>query len=397
MTVIRYEVPKNWISYDGLALANVLAEAKAAALSLRTIPYQRRWVDALQQIELKREVAGTSRIEGAVFTDRELDAAMKESAEQLHTRSQRQAHAVVQTYRWLAKLPDDLPINSDLVCGIHRRIVEGADDDHCPPGRLRRRDENVNFGAPRHRGTEGGEECEESFGAFTNTIQREYQEHDPIIQALAAHYHLAAMHPFLDGNGRTARALEALMLRRAGFRDTSFISMSNYYYDEKNAYLSVLAQVRQNGHDLTPFLLFALKGITVQARRLLNEIQLQISKELFRSLAIELFGRLKTPRKKVIAQRQLEILNLLLNEGALELSALMQKMQSQSRNLKNPSKAVIRDLATLLSLKAIKISEGEDAHTIIGVRLEWPTEITETDFFRRLKTLPKAKTLSFLR
>ncbi len=34
----------------------------------------------------------------------------------------------------------------------------------------------------------------------------------------AAHYHLAAMHPFVDGNGRTARALEALMRERAGLR-----------------------------------------------------------------------------------------------------------------------------------------------------------------------------------
>ena len=57
-------------------------------------------------------------------------------------------------------------------------------------------------------------------------IEHELRDHDPIIQALAAHYHVAAMHPFLDGNGRTARALEALMLQRAGLRDTCFIAMS---------------------------------------------------------------------------------------------------------------------------------------------------------------------------
>ena len=57
------------------------------------------------------------------------------------------------------------------------------------------------------------------------------------------------MHPFLDGNGRTARALEALMLQRAGLRDTAFVAMSNDYYEEKQGFLSILAEVRQKRHD----------------------------------------------------------------------------------------------------------------------------------------------------
>jgi len=64
--MINYEIPKEWIKYDGQRLANTFAEAKASVLSLKTVPYQRRWVDELQTIELKREVAGTSRIEGAI-------------------------------------------------------------------------------------------------------------------------------------------------------------------------------------------------------------------------------------------------------------------------------------------------------------------------------------------
>ena len=77
--------PQRWIGYDGPAITNALAEAKAAVLSLRTVPYQRRWVEGLQQIQLKREVAGTCRIEGAEFTERELEAAMQQTPEQLQT------------------------------------------------------------------------------------------------------------------------------------------------------------------------------------------------------------------------------------------------------------------------------------------------------------------------
>ena len=50
-------------------------------LALTQMPYQRSWADELQQIQLKREVAGTSRIEGAEFTEKELDAAMQRDAQ----------------------------------------------------------------------------------------------------------------------------------------------------------------------------------------------------------------------------------------------------------------------------------------------------------------------------
>jgi len=303
----------------------------------------------------------------------------------------------MQTYRWIAKLPDDMPVTSDLICETHRRIVTGADDDHCAPGLIRARDMNVNFGAPRHRGAEGGAECAESFAAFTHAIQHDYKGHDPLVQALAAHYHFAAMHPFLDGNGRTARALEALMLRRAGLRDTCFIAMSNYYYDEKLEYLSALAKVRELEHNLTPFLVFGLKGIALQGRRLLAEIQHQISKELFRNLMLDLFHRLKTTRKRVIGKRQAEILNILLDSDRMDLEELITKTASTYKELKSSRTAVFRDLNQLVGLGTISAQQKEGGGYILSVRLEWPTEITETQFFEQVKKLPKGKTHTFLK
>ena len=216
--IVRYELPRNWIAYDRSAIFDEFTAAKAAMLALTEIPYQRSWADELQKVQLKREVAGTSRIEGAEFTEKELEAAMRETPEQLETRSQKQAAAAVATYRWLARLPADHPLDDGLVLDVHRRLVSGCDDDHCPPGRLRERDQNVTFGAPRHRGVEGGEECTEAIQRLVEAARTVFQDHDPLIQAFALHYHFAAMHPFLDGNGRTARALEALMLQRTGLR-----------------------------------------------------------------------------------------------------------------------------------------------------------------------------------
>jgi Fic family protein len=395
---IQYELPRDWILYDFQAIAPALVEAKAAVLSLTTMPYQRNWVEALQEMQLKREVAGTSRIEGADFTDRELDIALKPDAttEELLTRSQRQANAALKTYRWISEVPDEREIDENLIFEVHRRIVIGCDDDHCEPAALRRQDYNVTFGLPRHRGCEGGQVCVDAFQQLISAIHTQFKRHDLLIQALTVHYHFAAMHPFMDGNGRTARALEALVLQRAGLTDKAFIAMSNYYYDEKNSYLSTLSEVRQRNYDLTPFLLFGLKGITVQCSRLYAEIRKHMERALFRNLMYDLFNRLESTRKRVIKDRQIGLLKILLDVEKIDWYQFVEKAKVHYKKTANFSKTLMRDIGSLVQLRAIEIKKVGEKKWDVSIRPQWPQEITESDFFEKIKKMPKGKTYPFL-
>lgn len=397
-SIVRYEIPRDWIRYNFAEIASSLVEAKAAVLSLVTMPYQRNWVEAFQQIQLKREVAGTSRIEGADFTDRELDVALKPdpAPEELLTRSQRQAHAALKAYHWISRLPDDREIDAELICEVHRRIVTGCDDDHCEPAALRETDYNVTFGTPRHRGADGGDSCKEAFERFVSAIRAEYKNHDPLIQALAIHYHLAAMHPFMDGNGRTARALEALVLQRAKLTDNAFIAMSNYYYDEKNSYLGSLSEVRARSHDLTPFILFGLKGITLQCQRLYTEIRKHMERALFRNMMYDLFNRLQSKRTRVIKDRQIELLKILLEVEKIDWFQFIDKAKVHYKHVANVGKTLGRDINSLVQLGAIEIKKVGEKKWDISIRPQWPQEITESDFFEKIKKMPKGKTYPFL-
>lgn len=397
---VLYEEPRNWIGYDIVAIAPSLIAAKAAVQSLTTVPFQRDWVERLQQIQLKMEVAGTSRIEGADFTEQELEIALRpeQTAEQLLTRSQKQAYAATNTYRWISALPPDYPVTLNLICDIHRRIVTGCDDDVCPPGQIRTSGHNVTFGSPRHRGASGGAACHGAIEHLVHAVQTQFAHHDPLVQAIALHYHMAAMHPFLDGNGRTARALESFMFQKAGLRDTAFIAMSNYYYDEKNTYLATLAEVRSRNHDLTPFLIFALKGLELQCQRLFREIRKQMQKTLYRDTMFSLFNRLRNSRTRVIQKRQLDILQILLETERMNLEDLWKRMRAAYENLDVPVTAFNRDINSLLQLEAIsaKRLEGPPPGWMVFIELDWPSRITESSFFSKLKALPKSKTYSFL-
>jgi Fic family protein len=395
--VIKFTPAKSLTFYRHDAIASSLARAHAAIMALSTTPFSRDWVEKLQRLELKREIAGTTRIEGAQFAEGELELALKETAEQLNTRSQRQAHATLKAYKWIAAIPDDRPIDATLIREVHRLIVVGADDDHCEPGVLRKSDQNVTFGNPPHRGAEGGEQCNREFQRLVEGIRKEFRDHDPLIQAFAAHYHFAAIHPFSDGNGRTARALQALLLQRAGLKESWFISMANYFHEEQQTYLATLAKVGQANGDLTDFLNFGLEGIVRQSMNLLNEVKLQISKALFKGVMYDLFNRMKTPKKRVIAGRQIETLKLLLENGFLTLDRISDLTKGQYAELKVPRPVLMRDLNNLIQLGAISAEKDSWGKIGLRVNLEWPTKITETEFFKHLAALPKAKTHPFLR
>ena len=398
---IQYELPNHWLKYDRAGIHEELLNAKAFILALQAIPFQRRWVKSIQEIQLKMEVGGSSKIEGADFAGNELEAAIKaETPEQLLTRSQKQASAAARTYKWIAELPDDQPITVELVSQIQKSIVTDCDDDHCEPGVVRHGDDQVTFGVPKHRGVRAGEECRTALERLTTEVQSTFKGHDPLIQALALHYHFAAMHPFTDGNGRTARVLEALALQRAGLKDSLFIAMSNYYYDEKAAYLASLAAVRAGEHDLTPFLKFGLKGISLQTQRLTNLVRNAVSKELFRGLMGDLFSRLESTRKRVIVKRQLMVLNRLLDrEGAVDFTQLAEEVTPYYASRKNAMFAIVRDVNRLGALGAITVRREDrpEKRTVywIAADLNWPSRITDTEFFAALEKLPRSKTSTF--
>ena len=385
--VSRYFVPRRWVHYDPSAVFHLIVEARTAGGVLNRMPYLPQWIEQAHEEQLRLEAAGTSRIEGAEFTQREQDEALAPvpSGTTKLTHSQRQLRAADATYRWLRSQPSEQPVSAEFIREIHRRIVTGCDDDQCEPGRTRPDGWNVTFGTPRCRGAEGGRECSEAFEGLAAAIAGEFQRHDRLIQAIASHYHIGAMHPFGDGNGRTARALEAFMLRRAGVNDVIMVSLSNYYYEHKDEYLTALYETRKNGHDLTPFLKFALPAVAERCNVVAEAIATNHRRVLFREFARSLFGKLLSPRRRVLAQRQLEILEILLDAGPTKPPDLVVRGRTLYLGLKYPDRAMVRDLFGLLELSAIILDQGR-----IAANLDWPQLFAESELLDRYENMPSA-------
>ncbi len=100
----------------------------------------------------------------------------------------------------------------------------------------------------------------------------------PVIIAGISHYEFVRIHPFVDGNGRCARALATLILYIHEFDIKRFFTLDDYYDSDRIAYYSALKSVNQKTLDLTQWLEYFLEGVRVSILRVKERV-LQLSLE----------------------------------------------------------------------------------------------------------------------
>ena len=101
-------------------------------------------------------------------------------------------------------------------------------------------------------------------------INNSSRELNAVISAGIIHYEFVRIHPFVDGNGRTSRALAALYLYMTGF-DVDF-TLDEYYDSNRQAYYDALNSVDQKTQDITEWLLYFLEGFLTSIEQIKNRI-----------------------------------------------------------------------------------------------------------------------------
>ena len=86
----------------------------------------------------------------------------------------------------------------------------------------------------------------------------------PVLVAGVAQHAFVDIHPFLDGNGRTARVLCTLILYQNGYDFQRLFSLSQFYDTERQEYYDAIQQVREDDGDLTGWLEYFCEGLAGQ-------------------------------------------------------------------------------------------------------------------------------------
>ena len=102
----------------------------------------------------------------------------------------------------------------------------------------------------------------------------------PIFRAAIVHYQLVYIHPFIEGNGRTARAMATLILYLLGYDFKRFFSIEQYFDSDVEAYYNALLSVQQTQeHELTYWLEYFCYGLAIEIDKVRNQVT-RLSKDL---------------------------------------------------------------------------------------------------------------------
>jgi len=184
----------------------------------------------------------------------------------------------------------------------------------------------------------------QSFISWLNHPQTE-QIH-AVLTAGIAHYELVRIHPFIDGNGRTARVLATLILFARGFDTRRFFALDDYYDSDHIAYYDALKSVNPKTQDLTYLLEYFGEGVAFTVGRVREKIE-QLSRGKHRS---------KSERQVSLTERQMNIVEAIGRSGKIT-SREMQAM------FKISPQAVYKEMKKLLDQKVVRlVGKGRSAY-----------------------------------
>ena len=164
-------------------------------------------------------------------------------------------------------------LSPELVLDLHRRVTEKALDTPSPAGRLRRADEQVRVADMYNEVMHTPPPAEQlpdrlaKMCDFANGKIRGEFVH-PVVRAIILHFWLAYDHPFVDGNGRCARALFYWSMLRQGYWLCEFISISQMITKAPVRYSQTFLYTETDDNDLTYFLLYHLDIISKAIKEL---------------------------------------------------------------------------------------------------------------------------------
>lgn len=230
-------------------------------LSMGSIPEKRRSYYLLSSIA--EEAIASSKMEGAVTT-REKAKEIIRTQSKPRDKSQRMIVNNYETIEYL-RANKTAVLTKEFILEIHRRITEGTLENKDDEGRFREDDrivvadsisgDVVHF-PPICSSIESSIDfiCE-----FANNSGKEFIH--PIIKAIMIHFMISYLHPFIDGNGRTARSLFYWYMLKEGYWLIEFMAISRNIYKTKNQYEKAFLYTEIDDGDLGYFIQYNLEAL----------------------------------------------------------------------------------------------------------------------------------------
>lgn len=211
---------------------------------------------------IMEEAISSSQMEGA-STTRKVAKDMLHKNLTPRDKSQQMIFNNYQTIRYIVDNKNK-PLSVEMLCEIHKLMTENTLDNEEDAGRFRSNNDVVVENAITHETVHTPPSYEE-ITEFVIDLCRFFNDSNsatfihPIIRGIIIHFMIAYVHPFVDGNGRTARALFYWYMLKQGYWLTEYLSVSRIIASSKKSYEKSFLYTEADGNDIGYFVHYNLK------------------------------------------------------------------------------------------------------------------------------------------
>lgn len=360
---IRFELNLKQMSWP---FWEQLGEARSKCRHIATTPLPPGVGRQLSALYLAKGVHATTAIEGNTLTvEQALEAVQGQLQLPVSQEYQRrEIENIVQACTAIeheAYGGEAFVITPERLADLNRQVLEGLElDEGVVPGEYRTGSVvvgNVYRGAP-------AEDCAflvEQMCDWLNGSDFQRVEDDresflrAFLRAALAHVYIAWIHPFGDGNGRTARLIEFGILTAAGIPSVSAHLLSNHYNATRTAYYRQLDRASKSGGDLSSFLTYAVEGFVGEIEQQLETVRDLNFEAAWRTYVDEVFADASTPAPR----RQRELVLALPPDDWVPRSQIPTLTPELALLYANKqSKTVTRDINALIGRELIERSSN---------------------------------------
>ncbi len=314
-----------------------IASAREAVLNSYLVP---KWEVSLRRDALIRAAHASTAIEGNPLTLEEVSRLAQGRKVMATRKAEQEVLNYLKVLENIEKYQEQGKITEKIILKLHKDVTKETLEAPEHEGRYRelqvyvgnRITGKVIFMPPPPV------EVPELMNEFIEWINStESKNLDPVIVAGLSHYEFVRIHPFVDGNGRTARALATLILNLRDFDIKKFFALDDYYDSDRTAYYNALKSVDQKTLDLTQWLEYFTDGVLLSISKIKEKV-LQLSIEKHK----------KGARGQVaLTEKQSKIVEHILSNGQIT-SAEIQNMFKISRQASH------KEIVKLIELNLIE-------------------------------------------
>jgi Fic family protein len=358
-----------WITFEfdtkrfHASLWILLGEAQSKCAHISGVPLRPDTQKDLNTMYLVKGVQATTAIEGNTLSEEEVRLRVEGKGELPPSKEYlgQEVDNVIEACNGIMKElieKTSLPLSPEAIKRFNKLVLKDLEvDDEVIPGEFRQH--KVGIPIARYSGAPV-EDCEfltDKLCQWMNSLTPNDLQNGilyGLLRAIITHLYLAWIHPFGDGNGRTARLIEFQILLEAGVPFSSAHVLSNHYNQTRTEYYRQLDQASKSGGDVVPFIRYAVQGFVDGLADQINTIREQQLDVAWRNHVHESF---KDKNSKVQMRRRRLVLDLPDETVPLSQITEISPRVAASYTSKTARRILLRDLEELIRMDLIDLND----------------------------------------